>query len=316
MVALAKPSVLDHVYDPFAGRGGFLIEAWKICEKEASSSIRLSGSEINPVAWARTQVLFSIYGIEADLRLENAFSFRTPMEKPTLILTDPPVFSGKEIGPGNPTPRNTATANLPNSLIGSFVGIDQILSDLYETRGRAFVVVPPRVLFGGGSVARARQIWVIKDCLEAVVTLPRGLFHPVTHLPMALAVFNLGKSNLRKGRVLLIDGEELGRLNLTSKFSSDIFENQSSRILEAFHTFQPIPRFSAIATFEDIKSHDWNLSPKGYLAQPPDPHHHPDLEGLTLQVAQLEAEAEKAQNRFRSSAEDLRTWLKDARTSR
>jgi type I restriction-modification system DNA methylase subunit len=133
---------------------------------------------------------------------------------------------------------------------------------------------------------------------------------------MALAVFNLGKSNLRKGRVLLIDGEELGRLNLTSKFSSDIFENQSSRILEAFHTFQPIPRFSAIATFEDIKSHDWNLSPKGYLAQPPDPHHHPDLEGLTLQVAQLEAEAEKAQNRFRSSAEDLRTWLKDARTSR
>jgi len=70
---------------------------------------------------------------------------------------------------------------------------------MLEKNGRAAVIIPEGVLFNSGKAYKiARQI-LLKDCnLEAVVSLPSGVFNPYTGVKTSILLFTKKQFNAEK----------------------------------------------------------------------------------------------------------------------
>ncbi len=208
LVALADPSAGERLYDPCFGLAGLLTAACEHVLRKGAEGLKrngqppldISGIEINPNAYLIGLVRLALAGIDdPHLELGNA------LERPS---SNHPQTEGFDVAIANPPwGIRVDPAGLDHfpvlSSDATGLFIQHSLSHL-KPNGRAVIVVPQGFLFRGGPEQRLRRLLLEQHTVEAVISLPTGIFLPYTGIKAAVLVLRRGGSTKS---IRMIDAE-------------------------------------------------------------------------------------------------------------
>lgn len=148
--------------------------------------------------------------------------------------------------------------------------IQHIIASL-EEEGQAVVIIDLGALSrGSGSESRnserdIRKAIIERNIIEAVISLPENLFYG-TPAPCGLLIFSLKKPEDHKGQILFIDAlntlqPHKGRKPLV------LSREESDMIVEAYLQRKMEATFGHVASLEEVRSFDYDLSPALYVAE-------------------------------------------------
>lgn len=199
MVEMMEPSTEDIICDPTAGTCGFLVGAGEyIREHHADELLRpeiqkrfqedvFIGMEFDPTMIRIGSMNMILHGIEnpklkdVDALSEANNSFT---EKVTLIFANPPFKGSLDREAVDPKIINLVDSKKTELL---FIGL--ILKGL-KVGGRAAVIVPDGVLFGSSNAhLQIRKQLIDNHKLQAVISMPSGVFKPYAGVSTAILLF-------------------------------------------------------------------------------------------------------------------------------
>lgn len=241
MVNLTNPTPKDVIIDPAAGTCGFLISAAEYIKNNYRDEIlkdeelkrhfgneMFHGNEIDSTMLRIGTMNMILHDVEnPDIKYKDSLSkSNEERDKYTLILANPP-FKGsldKEVVRDDIT-RITNTKKTELLFVG-------LILELLKTGGRAAVVVPDGVLFGSSNAHKSLRKEIIENHkLEAVISMPSGVFKPYAGVSTAVILFTkTGMGGTDK--VFFYDMENDG-YSLDDK-REKIEENDIPEIIERF----------------------------------------------------------------------------------
>ncbi|MBU1977167.1 MAG: type I restriction-modification system subunit M [Nanoarchaeota archaeon] len=211
MVEILNPKYGDKICDPACGTAGFLVNAYEyVLEANTSPDLvkegNLAGDKLNENQW-RILREDSFYGYDFDQTMVRISLMNLMMhginnpnidQKNTLskrydesncydvILANPP-FKGSldesEIG------ENFRTKTKKTELL--FL---ELMYNLLTNSGKCAVIVPDGVLFGNSKAHKnIRQLLLEKCRLDAVISMPSGVFKPYAGVSTAVLYFTKGE---------------------------------------------------------------------------------------------------------------------------
>lgn len=266
MVRLANPKPGMRVYDPCSGSGGMLIAAAR-----KSNELALYGQEANGAVWSLARMNMLLHGRgDADLRNGDTLARPLHVEGGALmrfdrVLANPP-FSQSYEPAALEHPERFAYGQCPPKKKADLMFVQHMLAVLRDG-GMACTVVPNGVLFRGGVEQEIRQRMVKDDRVEAVIALGPNLFYSTT-IPACILVLRAhdAKPAARRGKVLFVNAEHEVR---EGRAQNVLGPEHVERIACAFEAFEVIPRFASIVTAEQLAEHDYNLSVRRHVDDPP-----------------------------------------------
>jgi type I restriction enzyme M protein len=237
MVEMVDPQPYETVADPACGTGGFLVSAMeylrrrhtsaagKLIEKDESTGqdlVTYTGDELTPEQWAHIQrrmfhgldfdatmlrlaaMNLMLHGVEdAGIRYGDTLSSNfTEAETYDVILANPPFKGALDLEDANKTLLSVVKTKKTELLFLA------LILRMLRPGGRAAVIVPDGVLFGSTTAHRTlRAKLVDENQLEAVVSLPSGVFKPYAGVSTGVLIFSKGGTTRD---VLFIDVEADG----------------------------------------------------------------------------------------------------------
>lgn len=199
MVDMTRPTRTDTVCDPSCGTAGFLVAVGEYFHdnhpdlfhdpdfRAHFNTTMFSGVEIDPSMLRIGAMNLQLHGIEDPNLLERDALSNANADQAgrySLILANPP-FKGSldndAVEPSLLEPAKTKKTEL------LFVNL---ILRMLDVGGRAAVIVPDGVLFGSSRAHRAiRKNLLENHKLEAVVSLPGGVFKPYAGVSTAILLF-------------------------------------------------------------------------------------------------------------------------------
>ena len=198
MVNLMAPTLKDEICDPAMGSAGFIVESAKyiqehyrkeLLKKENSDWYRngmFHGFDTDTTMLRIGAMNLMLHGVDApDVKWQDSVSDQnTDTGKYTLCLANPP-FAGSI---DSQAIAKTLTAIAPTKktellFLALFIR-------MLRVGGRCASIVPDGVLFGTTSAhAAIRQELVDNQRLQAVISMPSGVFQPYSGVSTAILVF-------------------------------------------------------------------------------------------------------------------------------
>jgi type I restriction enzyme M protein len=199
MVRLVDPQITDAIADPACGTGGFLILAGEHIRNKYERELRLDKKARNHyqskmfTGYDTDQTMLRITAMntilhnmdEANIAFHDSLSKDNPdTEKYSVILANPP-FKGsldhEAVAPSLISVTNTKKTEL--LFVALFLRMLQI-------GGRCACIVPDGVLFGTSNAHKAlRKELIENNRLQAVISMPSGVFKPYAGVSTAVLVF-------------------------------------------------------------------------------------------------------------------------------
>ncbi|MCC7570338.1 type I restriction-modification system subunit M [Candidatus Micrarchaeota archaeon] len=282
MVEILSPKYGDRICDPACGTAGFLVAAFEhILKKNTSAELAKErnyvGDKLNENQWAilREETLYGydfddvmlkislmnlmMHGINnPNVEQRNTLSKRYDESNCyDVILANPP-FKGSidesEIG------ENFRTKTKKTELL--FL---ELMYNLLTNSGRCTVIVPDGVLFGNSKAHKKIRELLLEKCrLDAVISMPSGVFKPYAGVSTAVLYFTKGEPT-----------KEVWFYNMEADgFSLDdkrviIEQNDIPDILERFrnrHKEKPTDRKKKcfFVPIKEIKDNNYDLSISKY----------------------------------------------------
>ena len=216
IVTLVHPQPGLRICDPACGTAGFLIAAYKYILRRHTKPADLArgiadGSLLKPKQWDfLEQHAFTGFDNDANMvkiailnlylhqleraRIEHFNPLTTgmggsyPGRRFDVILANPP-FAGKVQDESILTDLNYKLNTRATELLFLKWFIDHLAEG-----GRAAVIVPNGVLFGSTNAATSLRELLLTDCdLQAVISLPSGVFRPYAGVATAALIFEKGR---------------------------------------------------------------------------------------------------------------------------
>tara|TARA_R110000868_G_scaffold220270_1_gene471467 strand:+ start:5133 stop:6752 length:1620 start_codon:yes stop_codon:yes gene_type:complete len=197
MVELMQPTLEDIISDPSAGTAGFLVAAKEYIDTHHSvteldkhadfiNKKMFNGTEFDATMLRIASMNLYLHGVEEPniIDVDAVSKDNTISDAYTLVLANPP-FKGtidkESIAPGLKNVTNTTKTEL------LFLAL--MLRQL-KKGGRAAVIVPDGVLFGSSKAHKnIREEIVANHKLEAVISMPSGVFKPYAGVSTAIMIF-------------------------------------------------------------------------------------------------------------------------------
>lgn len=199
MVELTAPGPQDVICDPACGTAGFLVAASEYVRREHPAMLRdpkgsrhfhhgmFHGYDFDSTMLRIGSMNMLLHGIEnPDIRYRDSLAqdHAGEDEKYTLILANPP-FAGSLDYEGVAKDLLAVVKTKKTELL--FLAL---FLRLLKPGGRAAVIVPDGVLFGSSKAHRALRKMLVEDQkLDAVISLPGGVFKPYAGVSTAILVF-------------------------------------------------------------------------------------------------------------------------------
>ena len=215
IVALVNPKPGQRICDPACGTAGFLIASFTHILREHTKPAdlkrgRVDGGLLKPAQWKfLEEQAFTGYDNDANMvKIAILNLYLHQLERAKVALLNP-----LTTGFGGVYPGQRFDVILANPPFAGKVQDESILSDLnynLNTRatellflkwfidhltkgGRAGVIVPNGVLFGSTNAAKTLRELLLTECdLQAVVSLPSGVFKPYSGVGTAALIFEKG----------------------------------------------------------------------------------------------------------------------------
>jgi type I restriction enzyme M protein len=130
-----------------------------------------------------------------------------------------------------------------------------ILASLTPKRGRCAILFPHGVLFRQEEQEMRRKL-VDADLIECVLGLGPNLFYN-SPMEACVVICRTAKPKARKGKVLFINAvDEVTR----ERAQSFLTDTHLARIVDAYRAFEDVSGFTRVATLDEIRTKDANLS--------------------------------------------------------
>ena len=276
MVGMTKPKRDDVICDPSSGTAGFLVAAGEYFRdnhnelfldedfREHFNNEMFNGVEIDDTMIRIGAMNLQLHGIESpnliknDALSESAGEIRS---KYSLILANPPFKGSLDYDSVENSILKTVKSKKTELL---FLGL---MLRMLKTGGRAAVIVPDGVLFGSSNAHKQiRQELIEKHKLDAVISMPSGVFKPYAGVSTAVIFFTKTGTG-GTDNVWFYDMEADG-YSLDDK-RNEIKENDIPDLLSRYHNInaegdRARTEKSFLVPFDEIKENDWDLSINRY----------------------------------------------------
>ena len=304
MTKLVDPRVDDKICDPACGSGGFLCGAYRyILESNTSDEFKeispvfgdllkdehrenldnnvIFGSEFDPTMYKIGLMNMILHNIKPkNIKLRDSLSKDAQEEdKYTLVLANPP-FTGS-LDESDIDPHLTGMVKTKKTELLFMAKFIKML----EIGGRAAVIIPTGVLSTDSKMHTAiRQKLIEENQLEAVISMPSGVFKPYAGVATAVLVFTKGGQTKK---TWFYEMENDG-LTLDDK-RTPIGENDIPDIIAKYANKEESPK-SFNVTYDELKENEYNLLPSRYKKIE---YVAPTFEHTPQEYVQLMIEAEK-----------------------
>ena len=275
-VEICDPQEGMSVYDPTVGSGGMLIQArdyLRECGANASE-LALFGQEKMGTTWSICKMNMLLHGIshavirqQDTLREPQHLTEANELTRFDRVLANPP-FSQNYIKKDIKFPGRFPVWMPEKGKKADLMFVQHMLAVL-KADGRLATVMPHGVLFRGGEERQARQYFIDKGYLEAVIGLPSNLFYG-TGIPACVLVLNKAGSQERHS-VLFINADRECR---EGKAQNHLRPEDIDKIVHAYRAGHDIPAYARRVPVSEIKAEEYNCNIRRYVnnAPPPEPH--------------------------------------------
>lgn len=280
------------VYDPCCGSGGMFVHSKKFVKEHARKNdngnggdISIYGQESNPTTWRLAKMNLAIRGISANLGGTNADSFHNDLHpdlKADYLLANPP-FNMKEWGGENLQEDARWRYGIPPANNANFAWVQHFIHHLSPKGIAGFVLANGSMSSQTSGEGEIRKSIIEADLVDCMVALPGQLFYN-TGIPACLWFLARDKRNHqrrdRRGETLFIDARKLGIMK--DRVHRELTKEDIDKIAGTYHAwrgdqsvianeakqsheYQDIPGFCKAVKTEEIREHDYILTPGRYV---------------------------------------------------
>jgi type I restriction enzyme M protein len=299
----------ESVYDPTCGSGGMLLSCITHLRRAGKEwrNVKLYGQERNLMTSSIARMNCFLHGIE-DFRIERGDTLAEPklvegdrLQRFDVVLANPPYSIkqwNREAFAADPWGRNVF--GVPPQGRADYAFQQHILQSLKPKTGRCAVLWPHGVLFRQEEADMRRKL-IEADLIECVLGLGPNLFYN-SPMEACVVVCRTQKPKARRGKILFINAvNEVTRERAQSFLTAEHLQ----RIVRAYQDFKDEPGFTRVATLEEIRSKDGNLSIPLYVETETEAQRDEDADTATTALPVALAGWIKSSLEVRSSLTDL-----------
>lgn len=273
MVQLRKPSPDDMICDPACGTAGFLISAAEYIREhypnmtdkqwELFDTDTFSGFETDPTMLRISAMNLMLHSItRPEVKWQDSISKNNEIkDRYDLILANPPFTGTVDKENINPAlTRMAATKKTELLFVNEFVR-------MLKVGGRCACIVPDGVVFGTSKAHKAtRKELVENQLLEAVISLPSGIFRPYSDVSTSILIFT--KTNAGGTENVWFYDMQADGFSLDDK-REEVEENDIPDIITRFSNLEAEKERSRkeksfMVSKEDIAKNGYSLRMKEY----------------------------------------------------
>ncbi len=275
MVELMQPTLKDTICDPAMGSAGFIVESAKYVQEHYKNELlkrenadhyknhMLHGFDTDFTMLRIGAMNLMLHGVDnPDIQYRDSLSTDNPDEnRYTLCLANPP-FTGSLDYDAVSKSLLAITKTKKTELL--FVSL---FIRMLQMGGRCASIVPDGVLFGNSTAHKAlRKELVENQRLQAVISMPSGVFQPYSGVSTAILVFtktNAGGTDKVWFYDMKADGYTLDqkRTACAENDIPDVIARFKNLEAEAERTRK---EQSFLVPIEDIRANDYDLSINKY----------------------------------------------------
>ena len=265
------------VFDPACGSGGMFVESAEFVAAHdgSRSDISVYGQEFTDTTWKLAKMNLALRGIEADLGEKSDDSFTRDLHpdlRADFVIANPPfnisdwwdakLADDPRWKYGTPPPGNA-----------NFAWVQHFIYHLSPRGSAGFVLANGSLSSKTSGEGDIRQKLVEAELVDCIVAMPDKLFFN-TGIPVALWFLSKDRGGnghrKRKGEVLFIDARKLG--TMVSRKLRELTDGDIVQISDTYHSwrnhdggYEDMPGFAKSAALEEIKKHDFVLTPGRYV---------------------------------------------------
>lgn len=302
------------VYDPTCGSGGMFVWSEKFVEEHSGriGDIAIYGQELNETTWRLGKMNMAIRGIDADLRRgDTLHDDKFPDLRADYIIANPP-FNISDWGQELLQDDIRWKYGLPPKGNANYAWIQHFIHHLSPRGTAGFVLANGSMSSQSSGEGEIRKKLIEADLVDCIVTLPTQLFFN-TGIPACLWFVSRDRAN-RSGKTLFIDGRNLGKM--ITRRNRELSTEDITNVAKAYHDFktqnreyEDIAGFTKVATLDEIKEHDYVLTPGRYVGseeiEEDDEVFADKIQHLTAQLNEQFAESRELEEKIRQNLESL-----------
>ena len=264
MTEMLEPEPGESIYDPTCGSAGMLLSAVSHLKTRGKEwrNLSLFGQERNLLTSAIGRMNLFLHGIEdfeivrGDTLANPAFVEGDRIKQFDVVLANPPYSIkqwDRDAWSSDPWGRNIY--GTPPQGRADFAFWQHIIVSMKATTGRSAILFPHGVLFRNEERAMREKL-VAHDVVECVLGLGPNLFYN-SPMEACVVICRVNKPKEHRNKVLFINAvNEVTR----ERAQSFLTDEHIARIVNAYRRFDIEEGFSAVATNDEIRGQNRNLS--------------------------------------------------------
>ncbi len=286
-LATVGKTEVNKVYDPACGSGSLLLKASKVLGKDGVRQ-GYYGQEINITTYNLCRINMFLHDIgydKFDIACEDTLTAPQHWDdEPFEVIVSNPPYSIKWVGDDDATlindPRFAPAGVLAPKSKADMAFIMHALSWL-ASNGTATIVCFPGIMYRGGAEQKIRKYLIDNNFIDCVIQLPANLFFGTS---IATCIMILKKCKKDNSTLFIDASNEYVKVTNNNKLSDE----NIARIVDIFEKREDVQYTAHLATYDEIKENDYNLSVSTYVEQE-DKREVIDIVELNKQISEIVA---------------------------
>jgi type I restriction enzyme M protein len=302
-ICIGDKTSVNKVYDPCCGSGGLLLKFAKILGKENVKQ-GFFGQEVNLTTYNLARINMFLHDINYNnFNLSREDTLIHPEhwdDEPFDAIVSNPPYSIHWQGKSNPILINDerfAPAGVLAPESKADLAFTMHMLSWLSPKGTAAIVEFPGVLYRGGAEQKIRKYMIDNNFVDTIIQLPSDLFFGTSIATCILVL----KKNKTDNNILFVDAsEECVRNTNKNKLSQDNIDN----IVNLLKNRKSIEYKSYLATYEEVKENDYNISVNSYLKTNTSDHEI-DIKEVNRKLAEIVPREEQIRKELEEIIRDL-----------